>query len=158
MATKIIKAHTVGTKRFQNRMRRFPKETMQDVKAGLVGEAEDIMADSKENYVPVDTGNLRASGHVQQPKLAGNRISVLFGYGGPAAPYALAVHENPRSGKTGGVSPSGHRYKTWAKVGQWKYLETPFKEALEGFPQRMKNVLRNRLRMRMTGVPFKSKR
>lgn len=88
--------------------------------------ATNIMSESKLNYVPVDTGTLRSSGLVEQPKLEGDRVVVVLGYGGPAAPYALAVHENPRSGKTGGVSPSGQPYKRWARVGQWKYLETPF--------------------------------
>ena len=43
-----------------------------------------------------------------------------------------SVHENPRSGKTGGVSPSGKKYYPrpgypvpYSQVGQWKYLETP---------------------------------
>lgn len=88
---------------------------------------EDIMADSKQNYVPVDKGNLKASGTVSQAmSIGGDSVQVVLGYGGAAAPYALAVHENPRSGKTGGVSPSGAKYRTWAAVGQWKYLEAPF--------------------------------
>jgi hypothetical protein len=49
----------------------------------------------------------------------------------------LVVHENPRSGKTGGFSPSGKPYFTkrsrrggkkgsgFSQVGQWKYLEIP---------------------------------
>jgi hypothetical protein len=55
----------------------------------------------------------------------------------------LAVHENPRSGHTGGVSPSGGRYKHWASVGQWKYLEQPFKERAPSFAARMTTIIRN---------------
>ncbi len=89
--------------------------------------AEDIMGDSKQNYVPVRDGSLRNSGHVELPTIQGSQVSVRLGFGGPAAPYALVVHENPRAGKTGGVSPSGYRYRKYSQVGQWKYLETPIK-------------------------------
>jgi hypothetical protein len=111
----------------------------------LFREGEGIMGDSKEKYVPVDLGNLKSSGHVQHPKITSNGASVELGFGGPAAPYALAVHENPRSGKTGGVSPSGAQYKTWSKVGQWKYLETPYKEHLKGMDNRIAADLRKKL-------------
>lgn len=131
---------------------------------GLTMWAEMVMRDSKQNYVPVDTGALRASGFVSgeggvsgggnvkvaasdiatrktitveqafvatptQAALSGRtQTSVILGYGGASAPYALSVHENPRSGKTGGVSPSGRKYKRWARVGEWKFLETPVKK------------------------------
>jgi hypothetical protein len=90
--------------------------------------AEKIMADSKD-LVPVDTGTLRSSGVVLPAAITGTTVSVTLGYGGAAAPYARMVHENPRAGKTGGLSPSGMPYKTWAKVGQWKFLEIPFVRA-----------------------------
>lgn len=80
---------------------------------------------AKRTYVPVMDGHLRSSIKTSEPEISGNRISVTVAAGGQAAPYALRVHENPRSGKTGGLSPSGKKYKKWAKVGQWKYLETP---------------------------------
>ena len=95
----------------------------------LYKSANVIMDDSKSNYVPVETGTLRSSGLVEPPVVEGGRVVVTLGYGGPAAPYALSVHENPRSGKTGGVSPSGRKYRRWAKVGEWKYLSTPFELA-----------------------------
>ncbi len=93
----------------------------------LYQSATDIMGRSQ-TLVPVETGTLRASGFVALPSIQGSQVEVRLGYGGPARHYALAVHENPRAGKTGGKSPSGHPYKRWAKTGQWKYLETPVKE------------------------------
>lgn len=46
---------------------------------------------------------------------------------GFSAVYAWRVHENPRSGQTGGVSPSGKRYKrgtySTRPQGQYKFLE-----------------------------------
>jgi hypothetical protein len=49
---------------------------------------------------------------------------------GFSAVYAAKTHENPRSGNTGGVSPSGRPYPegSYAVVGQYKFLETPLKE------------------------------
>lgn len=98
------------------------------VARGLTQHAETVMTLSKQDFVPVGTGALRASGHVETPIIGSDHVSVTLGFGGPATPYALAVHENPRSGKTGGRSPSGKRYTySWARIGEWKYLETPMK-------------------------------
>ena len=52
------------------------------------------------------------------------------------AVYAWTVHENKRSGKTGGESPSGAKYRApagsneiaFASKGQWKFLESAMKE------------------------------
>lgn len=95
------------------------------------------MADSKENYTPVLDGYLRNSGTVLKPDLSGGSVSVTLGYGGLAKDYALTIHENERAGKTGGVSPTGTAYKRWAKVGEWKYLETPMKKAVGGMARRV---------------------
>ena len=105
--------------------------------AGLYQEGLVIMADSKDNFVAVDQGILKSTGHVEQPVTKGHSVSVTLGYGGPAAPYALEVHENPRAGRTGGVSPSGRPYKHWASVGGWKYLETPFINAARDLAARI---------------------
>lgn len=98
--------------------------------ASLYAAAEAIMAKSKEEYVPVDTGALRSSGYVKAPEITHNNASVEMGFGGTSASYALAVHENPRAGKTGGLSPKGQPYESWASTGGWKYLETPLKNAI----------------------------
>lgn len=97
------------------------------VATGLYREAEKVMRRSKEELVPVDTGNLRASGHVEQPNISADNIDVVLGFGGPAAPYALAVHENPNAGAPG--YPHGSGKAVGSKVGQWKYLEQPLLEA-----------------------------
>lgn len=51
---------------------------------------------------------------------------------GFSAVYAWSVHENPRAGKTGGVSPSGKRYKpktySTRPAGQYKFLELALTE------------------------------
>lgn len=91
------------------------------VQAAIVAEAEAIMADAKEHYVPVDTGALRASGHVVLP--VGDELMVTMAFGGPAASYAPIVHEDP----------TAHH-----PVGQWKYLETPALAATHGLADRIK--------------------
>lgn len=79
---------------------------------------EDVLALSAERC-PVDTGTLRATGHVEGPTAKGDKVDIVVGYGGPAAPYALPVHER-----------LGVRHP----VGQAKFLESA---ALEYEPRAM---------------------
>lgn len=82
-------------------------------------EGTEIMADSKENYVPVLTGNLRNTGHVDQPAPSGGgQFTVVLSYD---APYAGIVHEAPPG---------------WGQ-GRRKYLETPVMAASRGFQSRV---------------------
>ena len=75
---------------------------------------ERIMTRSKDEFVPVKWGHLRASGHVQPPATHGNAVVVTLGYGGPAVTYAVPVHENVTA-----------RHP----VGEAKFLERPLFEA-----------------------------
>lgn len=93
---------------------------------------EQIMAESKRR-VPVDTGNLRASGHVQAPKTENLSVSVTLGYGGPGVGYALPVHE---------------RFDVRHKVGGPKYLEQPVME----FAGQMEAILARDLRRELDRV------
>jgi len=105
----------------------------------LRAEAEIEMTESKRR-VPVDTGALRASGHVEGPEgrtrqmlqfgggrssgrgstrfaagpAVGADVSVRLVYGGPAAGYAVAVHEN---------------VEAFHRVGEAKFLERPLNES-----------------------------
>lgn len=97
----------------------------------------EIMTESK-TMVPVDQGELRASAYVNLPSRTGSEVTVEGGY---SAPYAASVHENPRSGKTGGISPSGRRYRSWATVGQWKFLEIPFRKLVVGLRDRIQRAI-----------------
>lgn len=91
---------------------------------------KEIATPAKQDFVPVMFGALRSSIHVTSPIVTERSARVEVVAGGSAAPYARMVHENPRSGRTGGVSPRGKRYKNYARVGQWKYLETPAVQAV----------------------------
>ena len=134
-----------GNEELTRKLRALGPLAVKACAGGLFRSAETIMTTSKNVFVPVDTGNLRASGHVRLPEVNGGLITIDFGFGGPAGignmpgensnstdvGYAEAVHENPRAGKTGGFSPSGKKYKRYSQVGQWKYLETPVKAATQ---------------------------
>ena len=119
------------------------------MEAVLTEEAEDIITAADE-IVPADIGNLKGSKFVAPPEVKGggfNRyVTVELGYGNTATLYAASVHENPRSGQTGGVSPGGSKRKTWAKVGQWKYLETPWVASTAGWLDRVGTALWERVR------------
>lgn len=99
-----------GDKEFISRLDRLPDAIERAVAAKLFQRAEAVMTISKSSFVPVDTGALRGSGHVSLPQIVGGRITVTLGYGGPAAPYAVHVHEDM----------SAHH-----PVGGAKYLERP---------------------------------
>jgi len=101
-------------------------------------ETEVLMAEIKEKHVPKRDSILAGSGYVKDAVLtAGGIVRCVFGFGGAAAPYAWVTHENPRAGKTQGVSPSGQRYKKWAKVGAYKFVEQPLFAFAGGLPQRI---------------------
>ena len=81
--------------------------------------------------VPVDTGALRGTVFAQTER-KGDRATVTIGAGGPAAPYALAIHEHlskhsPPSWRKGAVnfSPAG--------TGP-KYIENPINERAKMLP------------------------
>lgn len=86
----------------------------------LYAEGRRIMARSQ-LLVPVRTGRLKASGTVYPPGGAyrGNTVYVVLGY---YEDYAAYVHES---------------LYVQHPHGQAKFLELPFKEAAEGFAQRI---------------------
>jgi hypothetical protein len=113
---------------------------------------EEVMTASK-LVVPVKTGTLMNTGHVEPPRKEGDRVVVQMGYGGPAAPYALYVHE----ALEGAVPPSANWSWTKAvqagKQIQWtrpgsgpKYLENPLKERQDQLPGRVKDAVMKTLK------------
>ena len=124
----------------------------------LYREAERIMTRSKQEFVPVDLGALRASGQVHQPVIGVTSISVILGYGDAAAGYAVYVHEGtgPAVGRPAFMPPVDV-IREWAlrhglpeeaafpiarAIGQrglapLKYLERPLLEAVRGMDARL---------------------
>ena len=121
-----LKARIRGSKALQRELKRRAREAPKALAGALFLEAERIMGKSK-RLVPVDTGALRASGHVQTPVIVGKKVSVTLGYGGAAVPYAVIVHERP----------ARHNAPT-----QFKYLEMPLNEAIPGMAGRIVRRLR----------------
>jgi hypothetical protein len=96
------------------------------LRAPMTAAGSKILAQSKA-ITPRMDGQLVNSA-LMQVDANGSKVEVTLGYN---TPYAAKVHENPRSGQTGGVSPSGQRYRKWARVGGYKYLEKPMTEAAQ---------------------------
>ena len=132
----MFKMRVTGTKQAEAKSHALERHIKQSVATALHNEGERIMRDSKANYVPVVHGGLKESGVVHPPQIAGSIVSVLLEYPGPEA---IRIHENPRSGKTGGVSPRGRKYPegSYSKVGGWKFLELPAKQAMPSMPSRI---------------------
>ncbi len=97
-----------------------------------------VMAEVIESHVPRMDSDLANSGYVSEPTRDGGDIVVKIGF---RAAHARATHENPRAGRTGGVSPSGRRYKKWAKVGHWKYLSQPLAASVPAFRRAVVEVI-----------------
>ncbi len=90
--------------------------------AALYKEAAVIFEQSQDE-VPVDTSNLKISGNLGFPIIQGDELVVEITYGGAAADYALAVHEDME--------------RTYRNGKKSKYLEDPAKRRLEGMSGRL---------------------
>lgn len=88
----------------------------------LFDEANEAFAKSQ-RVVPVDTGSLRASGHVVPPVYSDTGAVIEIAYGGVAAPYAGIVHEDMEA-----------RHDSPTKA---KYLEGPVEEQVDGMGERL---------------------
>jgi len=117
-----------GMKELKKALKSKGNQANEALAKALYQEAETIMNQAK-RITPVDTGTLRNSGHVQQPKITRNAVEVMMGFGG-AAEYAIYVHENIHV---------RHR------VGQAKFLEQPLNQAASGLSQRLASRIRDSL-------------
>lgn len=155
-----FEAKVTGATAMQQSILALAKAMPKRIGDALWAEAELTMTEAKE-LCPVMDGTLIDSGHVEPPEYNGDGISVTMGFGGAASAYALAVHENPRSGKTGGwgpkgpqdiqfrnlktkagrsyIAPIGAQRKRYATKGQWKYLEQPFLKRVNGLELRIRS-------------------
>ena len=106
-----------GFERFKTALKAVGGDTTYGLRA-LVKEAEAIMTAAK-RLTPVDTGALRASGHVVADKV---KARVTLGFGNSAVGYAVIVHENIMASH---------------KTGQAKYLELPLLNAVRGMDARL---------------------
>lgn len=84
---------TIGTSVFEQALAQLEPEFWAEAGVALREEAEIEMTEAKQR-TPVGTGALRASGHVTGPTPTADGTEVKLAFGGPAAPYAVHVHEN----------------------------------------------------------------
>lgn len=102
-----------GLGQVQTRLAQLARRYGNAAGRALRAEAEIEMTEAKKR-TPVDTGALRGSGHVTGPSISGRDISVELKFGGPAAPYAVRVHED---------------LQAFHQVGQAKFLESVLNES-----------------------------
>lgn len=124
-----------GTDAMRRRIALAGQTIRERLAAALYAEAQAIMRDSKDRFVPVDEGVLRASGGVDLPQFKGREISVRLYFGGAASAYAAAVHEHPSV-----YSPPSWRGKAvqFHPEGRGpKYLWTPMKLRMRGMAGRI---------------------
>lgn len=126
MPSKMIEFNIQGGKELERKLRLLGPLALKVAGRSLYESAEEVMADSKENYVPVDTGNLRSTGVVDLPVTRGHEVEVQLGYGGPAANYAIYVHEMNKAYRNGK---------------QWKYLQQPLEQRLPKIGEKLKDDL-----------------
>ena len=124
MASKMgIRFDLNGDEQLVKALKSGKEKSPQAIAQAIWEEANMIFAKSQ-ILVPVDTGVLRGSGGVSAPQLGSQGYFVDIFYGGPAAPYALYVHE---------IIDNYHNPPTQAK-----YLEQPLMEAMDGLQSRLK--------------------
>ncbi len=112
-----------GDVELQAVLRAAQLEAPKAVAQAIYEEAQVIFAKSQV-LVPVDTGVLRGSGGVSAPQMGNQGYFVDIFYGGPAASYALFVHE---------IIGNYHNPPTQAK-----YLEQPVMEAMSTIQENIK--------------------
>lgn len=123
MPKSMMSIEILGSAQAARNVRGSREEIVKQFERGLRLSGEVIMGRSRDIFVPVDTGALKGTGHVTGPKTNKRESIVELVYGGPAADYALEVHETNKNYNSGKV---------------WKYLETPakqfnFNEEIQGF-------------------------
>lgn len=118
---RFMRVRVTGAEEMRTKLLRASVMFPQEVAKALYEEAGIEMTEAKRR-TPVDTGALRTSGHVTKPSWSGRKVSVNLYFGGPAAPYAIYVHEN---------EDAFHR------VGQAKFLESTLNESAPHFAARV---------------------
>lgn len=134
-----------GTAEMKASLAQIGADAQAKAAAALYQEAEIVMAESKERYVPVNHGVLRGSGFVQPPKIDGGDITVTLGFGGTAKAYAIAVHEHlsdysPRSWRK--AEADGRHVKFSPSGAGPKYLERPLMETAKYLAQHLADRMR----------------
>ena len=89
-----------GTDAVKGNMDKAQAQILRAIEAGMYLATNNIAVTSMRN-TPVDFGVLKGSHYVTLPQHEGGNIRVEIGVGGPAASYAVKVHELDRPHKVG---------------------------------------------------------
>lgn len=127
-----------GTKELDRKLAAVKDAGPQATAQVLWETGQQILAVAQQDYVPIDTGALKNSGVVEATDTGGDFV-VTVGFGGPAAEYALFVHEDLVARHV---------------VGQAKYLEIPFRAAVEGMSGTLKARVRDAIATAAQGARY----
>lgn len=127
---KDFRAVISGLPALQHMLRTAPNDVKPLAEMALTEEAQVIFARSQ-RLVPVRHGILKASGMVSRAKSEGSDMHVDITYGGPAATYAMWVHE------------LNHRHEAPT---QRKYLQRPVEERTPNIPRNMAKRIEDMIR------------
>lgn len=108
-----VKGGLSGAAEMKAKLKRLSERFPDEVARVLYQETE-IEVKEVKMRTPVDTGTLRGTVHQVGPTRNGRMIFTLIAAGGPAAPYAIYVHEN---------------LEAHHKVGQAKFIESVIMES-----------------------------
>lgn len=144
----MIEVKVKGTKEMRSQIRRLATKLPNAAAKALYLEAEKVRTRSMQKYVPKNLGALHGSIAVSLPVIKQREISVEIYAGGPAAPYALAIHEHPSEhsprswqGKEAGEIKSVRGKRPWVTAPSGgrgpKFLERPLREAANGMGDRI---------------------
>ena len=120
-----MRLRLTGLDEVRKRVERAQEAAPSEIAGALNEEAERVMTRAK-RLTPVDTGTLRASGIVESPEFRRFEVIITLGFGGPAAPYAIFVHERTEIRHT---------------VGQPKFLEDAVIQSVPGFSDRVATAI-----------------
>lgn len=121
-----------GLDRLERNLATLGRNFASDVEAALYQEAKVEQQESMRR-TPVDTGALRAS-HETETRREGRDIVARISVGGPAASYAVYVHEN---------------LEAQHPVGQAKFLESTLMESRPFLGQRIARRVEDSIRRRV---------
>ncbi len=118
-----------GTSQMKDTLRRFASSSARVIAGAQIAETE-IEATEAKRRTPVDTGALRGTVHAFGPVENGTTIVTGVTAGGPAAEYAVPVHE---------IMDAHH------PVGQAKYVESVLMESKPYLLERIARRVRGKL-------------
>ena len=127
-----------GTNLVIEKAHRVIERKMTGLRNGLK-KAAVFLLDKSYDLVPIDYGPLKASGHIEVRDPGTQETHVLVIYGGPNAPYAVYVHENPEAlhGEAFNTAyahliarnpPTGPYRHSRRPNEAFKFLEKPFRD------------------------------